>query len=306
MTSLSRESSELLKASAGRPNRRSLTLEENRRSLESASEQFGPVHEGVTVEDGMINEIPVKFFRPKTPGAKPVCIYAHGGGWVLGSTRTHQAWCSEIAALSDCFVVSVEYRRPPEYPFPQALEDYLAVVNAISQGHLAGVLPNQMILAGDSAGGNLAAAASLSLRDQLSVKLTILLLPVLDNRPELYASYTTFSDGFGLTADDMYWYFENYAGEDWKSISDYRLAPARETNLQGFPSTLILTAECDPLRDEAEAFGHRLIESGTKVCMHRIPGTFHPFILFIQDLEAAKSAARFVAKAVRSSVAHPI
>ena len=298
MNRLSKECRDLLTAAPARAPRRTLSIAENRKSLENIVALFGEPDPTVRRTEHWLDGVGVIRYTPPNSSARGVCIYAHGGGWVLGSTATHNTYCSRLAGISGCTVVSVDYRQPPEHPFPAAIDDVLTVIKAVHQGHIPDVDRSRIAVAGDSAGGNLAAAAAWRLRDesgnQAPIRLVVLVLPVLDNRPELYPSYRDFADGFSLTADDMTWYFEHYAGPDWQTRSEPDLVPMRSPDLVGFPTTLVLTAECDVLRDEGEAFARRLVEAGTVVTQARVPGTFHPYFLFADILAAARDSLEFV------------
>jgi acetyl esterase len=302
MTVLSPDSEQLLAAAPPRPSRRAFSVAENRASLEAQAERFGDRDPSVTVTDTVLGDVPVRVYVPDDEYPRGVCVYAHGGGWALGSLETHDAMCSRVAAQSGCAVVSVDFRQPPEHPFPAALEDVVAVVRAIEDQPLAGVECGRISVAGDSAGGNLAAATALALHDDPRLAHVLLLLPTVDNRPHHYPSYQAYAEGHGMTADDMVWYFEQYAGADWGERDDERLAPMRSGHLHDLPATTIITAECDTLRDEGEAFGRRLVEAGVPVTMRRFVGTFHPFFLFHDHLAAARDCQAFMASELRHAL----
>lgn len=302
MHRLSSECRKLLAAAPPRAPRRTLSIAENRRSLEDMLALFGEPDPTVRSSEVWLSGVRAIRYTPPNSSDRGVCIYAHGGGWVLGSTATHDAHCSRLAGISGCTVVSVDYRQPPEHPFPAALDDVLTVIAAVNRGDLLDVNRSRIAVAGDSAGGNLAAAAAWRLRDptgnQTPIRFVVLVLPVVDNRPELYPSYRDFADGFSLTADDMTWYFERYAGPDWQTRTEPDLAPLRSPDLAGFPATLVLTAECDVLRDEGETFARRLVEAGTVVTQARVLGTFHPYFLFADVLGSARDSLELVGTAL--------
>lgn len=298
---LSPESQQLLAAAPPRPRRRELTVEENRASLEAMVPRFGEPDPTVSVTDTVLGGVPVRVYLP-ADDPRGVSVYAHGGGWALGSLDTHHAMCSRVSAQSGTAVVSVDFRQPPEHPFPAALEDTVAVIRAIEQAPLAGVDCSRISVGGDSAGGNLAAAAALELRNDPQLVHTLLLLPTVDNRPNRYPSYEQFAEGHGMTADDMRWYFEQYAGPDWRERDDEGLAPLRSDALDRLPPTTVITAECDTLRDEGEAFARRLLEVGVPVTARRFLGAFHPFFLFHDDLAAARECQSFIADQLRHAL----
>ncbi|NND01425.1 MAG: alpha/beta hydrolase, partial [Acidimicrobiia bacterium] len=185
------------------------------------------------------------------------------------------AQARRLTNLSGCTLISVDYRLAPEHPFPAAYDDAMAVTRWIagSAEHI-GVKPGPFGLCGDSSGGNLAAAAALTARDEgLDLGAMSLIYPVLDNRPDRYPSYKAYGDGYFLTRKAMAWYLDQYIPEDFRT--DWRASPMRATNLSGLPPTMILTVEMDVLRDEAEDFAFRLRSYGVKVSLARYPGMFH-------------------------------
>lgn len=301
MSPLSSESLAFLQSAPVRQPRHLLSIEENRESLERLALIMGEPDPEVAIRKTFFDSIPVTVYTPPSGTVgRGVCVYSHGGGWVLGSVATHHVLCARLSVQSDCTVVSVDYRRPPENPFPAALEDVLKVIHEVRKGAISESDTSRIAIAGDSAGGNLSAAAALALRGVKEIKFVVLLMPVLDNRFDRYPSYEEFGEGFSLTAADMDWYFTHYAGEEWKDSNDPRLVPMRETDLRSFPRTLIMTAECDVLRDEGEEFAQRLIEAKVQVTAFRVPGTFHPFILFPNDLDSADDSISRIASEMNS------
>ena len=304
---LSDECAALLSAGPQRPERRTLTVEQNRAALEGLAPRFGSGHPDVGAEDSVLGGVPIRVYRPMAAQVDGgVCLYAHGGGWVLGSLDTHHAFCSHLAATSGSTVVSIGYRQPPEFPFPAAVDDVVSVARALAAEGLGGADATRMAIAGDSAGGNLAAAAALALRGEVALRLAVLLLPVLDNRLEQYDSYREFAAGPSLTRDDMTWYFEHYAGPSWRDQEHPLLVPMQARDLAGFPETLVVTAECDVLRDEGEAFAGRLRSGDVPVRLIRVPGTFHPYLLFLAELQVARDTVELVGHAVREALMRPI
>ena len=201
------------------------------------------------------HQIPVRIFLPgeKMEDDLPVFLFFHGGGWVTESIDNYERICARLASATDHIVVSVEYRLAPEYPFP----------------------------IGDSAGGNLAAAVSLMARDQgeFLPKRQILIYPAVNNdysEESPYLSVRRYGTEYLLTAGKMRDYINFYASAEEDKKSKY-LAPLMETDYSNQPDTLILTAECDPLRDEGEEYGRRLKEAGNKVEVHRIQDALHGF-----------------------------
>ena len=213
---------------------------------------------------------------------KKLLLFIHGGGWVTESIDNYERICARLASATDHIVVSVEYRLAPEYPFPIGFYDcYMAAKAMYTNQFILNTDPDKITLIGDSAGGNLAAAVSLMARDQgeFLPKRQILIYPAVNNdysEESPYLSVRRYGTEYLLTAGKMRDYINFYASAEEDKKSKY-LAPLMETDYSNQPDTLILTAECDPLRDEGEEYGRRLKEAGNKVEVHRIQDALHGF-----------------------------
>lgn len=213
---------------------------------------------------------------------KPLLIFLHGGGWVAGSLETHDPFCCLLAATADLLLLSINYRRAPEHPFPAALDDAVAAVRwaAAHTGELHAD-PHRLALGGDSAGGNLAAAAlnllAASLEDKTTPRLQaqLLLFPVTDHPSANHPSYTENATGYGLTAEAMRWYWHQYASA--ADPGDPRLSPLRAQSLPQLPPTLVFTAEYDVLRDEGRAYADKLRAAGVMTTHRHAPDMTHDF-----------------------------
>lgn len=287
-----------------RPPRHTVSLEENRAGHARAIAYMGDPEPLPVVRDlavpGPAGDVPVRLYRPSVDGTLPVLVYIHGGGWVLGSVETSDRPCRNLAALTGCAVVSVDYRRAPEHPFPAALDDCRAVVRHVAAEPSAyGIDPARIAVGGDSAGGNLAAVlAQEARRDGPPLCHQLLVYPVCDTDTGT-ASYREFASGFSMTAEDMRYYFDAYlAGHD---PSDPRVAPAREPDLSGLCSATVITGECDVLRDEGEAYARAMEAAGVSVRHRRFPGMFHPFWPLVGVLPAAREAQRYAAEGLRAA-----
>ncbi|GIF52034.1 acetyl esterase [Asanoa ferruginea] len=227
------------------------------------------------VEDLLVGDVPVRIYRPATGTVLSGTVFAHGGGWVLCDLDSHDPLCRSIANRARTVVVSVDYRRAPEARFPAAIDDVYAVLCWVAE-HAAdlGIDPARLAVAGDSAGGNLAAAAAIRARDTGGPALAaqLLLYPVLDGRMDT-DSYRRFGHGFGLEATSMAWYWDQYV-PDQADRSDPLAAPARADRLDGLPPAIIAAAECDPLCDEATAYAERLGNAWVRT----YPSGFHGFL----------------------------
>jgi acetyl esterase len=224
-------------------------------------------------------------------------VFFHGGGWVVCDLDTHDAVCRRLSLGADAVVVSVDYRLAPEHRFPAAPDDCLAATRwAVANAGTLGADPRRWYLAGDSAGGNLACAVSLRLRDEDGPRATgqLLVYPVTDHWTAGFDSYAEFAEGFGLTRNVMAWFWNHYLGEAPDAARAATLSPLavplRAADLRGLPPALVLTAECDVLRDEGEAYGARLREAGVAADIERCTGMHHGFFSWGGVLDGADRA----------------
>lgn len=307
VTPLSPEAIQVLEAAPDRPRRHTVTVAENREAFRRQIEVFGPGADVWKVEETRVpcrdGKVPVRIYRTE-PRHQPALVYAHGGGWALGDLDTHDALCRELAAGADCAVISVDYRQPPEYPFPYAVQDVVDALNSVvAMADELDIDPTRVAIGGDSAGGNLAAVAAQQSRHQLYPVHQLLIMPAVDTDTEGWPSYREFADGYSLTRNDMLWYFEQYFGGAEVHPADTALAPLRCPDLHGLAPATVITAECDPLRDEGEAYASRLAKAGVAVALRRFQGMFHPFILFGNKLSAAREAQAYAAAQLRLAFA---
>ncbi len=223
-------------------------------------------------------------------------IYFHGGGWVVGDLDDFDAFARLMARRSDCALLLVDYRLAPEHPFPAAVEDAIdATLWAVrSMKDLAGrSVP--LVVAGDSAGGNLAAVVAAELRAVAPIALQLLIYPVIDGDFDR-SSYHTFGAGLPLTRDDMIWFFHQYA--PFVSRSDPRLYPAARTDLSGLPRAHVVTAEFDVLRDEGESYAQSLDQAGVAVTTCRYDSLTHGFIRLHNLVDTVDAAVTDMASVI--------
>jgi acetyl esterase/lipase len=216
--------------------------------------------------------------RNNEPASRGLVIYLHGGGWVAGDLDTHDGVCRALAIHSGCKVIAVDYRRPPEHRFPAAVEDAVDVVTwARSRAARFGADRERLVLAGDSAGANLAAAATglLLSRGAAPIRLLALLCPILEMAP-LHPSRRTFAEGYFLDPAQMAQDLADYLGDPAEAVSPLA-SPLRLADLSGFPATCLHLAQYDPFRDEALAFAARLTDAGVLVQAKVHPGMIHYF-----------------------------
>jgi len=205
-------------------------------------------------------------------------VYYHGGGWVVGDLDTHEAPCRFLACQAGMAVLSIDYRLAPEHRFPAAVDDALAAFRwASNETSRFGVPPRAIAVAGDSAGGNLAAVVSLLATRDGGPKphAQLLVYPVTDLSKK-HPSYRLFSEGFFLAERDMDWYRAQYLPDESAAL-DPRASPLLAPDLHGLPPAIVLTAGFDVLRDEGEAYAKRLADAGVAVVHRRVPGQIHGF-----------------------------
>jgi len=277
-------------ASVGAPEYATLTPQEAREAHLQTLRQAGPPEEIHSVEDRSIpgpgEDLRLRIYRPAAEEHLPAFVYFHGGGWVVGTLDTADVALRAIANRSGCAVVSVDYRLAPENKFPKPLEDACAAVRwACEAGEEAGIDVTRVGVGGDSAGGNLAASAALSLRGTASLACQVLIYPVLDFSFDT-KSYKEFAEGYMLTRKSMQWYWDQYLA-DPKDGADVTASPLRADDLAGLPPSLVITAEFDPLRDEGETFAAKLQASRVDVRLSRYEGTIHGFFRMGAVIDAA-------------------
>jgi acetyl esterase len=214
--------------------------------------------------------------RPRdAPSELPILVYFHGGGFVLGSARSHEGVCRLLAHRARCVVVSVEYRLAPEHPFPAAVDDVVAAYQYIREhARSFGGRSDRVALGGDSAGGNLATVTALALRDANLPPplLQALIYPCTDMRRG-HPSHQHFATGFFLDRPKLDWFMASYFGDRHELLVDPRASPLLATRLDGLPPALVLTAGFDPLRDEAFEYVERLRDAAVPVehrCAERL------------------------------------
>jgi len=223
--------------------------------------------------------IPVRIFSNHVNSDFPVLLFFHGGGWVTGNIDSYNKVCINMARLTDCKVVSVDYRLAPENPFPAGLEDCYNAASAFITNDV--INDKEVILIGDSAGGNLAAALSLLAKErkEFTVNKQILIYPstyndYTDKSP--FKSVMENGTDYLLTSKRIRDYMDLYKSREEDVYSPY-FAPLLSNDLSMQPRTLIITAEYDPLRDEGEEYGRKLREAGNYVEIYRIKDALHGF-----------------------------
>jgi acetyl esterase len=223
-------------------------------------------------------------------GSIPTLIYYHGGGWVRGDLDTHDELCRYLTRELGCLTVAVDYRRAPEHPFPAAAEDaYTALRWVGKNAAVFGADPETIAVAGDSAGGNLAAVVALAARDQGGADLVhqVLLYPVTNHAFDT-DSYEEHAENPMLSRATMEWYWDHYMGRAFDGAHPYA-SPLRARDLSDLPPATVITAGQDPLRDEGKAYADRLRDASVETTYTDYEGMLHAFVSF-SALERASEA----------------
>jgi len=253
--------------------------------------------------------IPLRLYRPigaSDTAVLPVLLYYHGGGFVLGDLDTHDTLCRELANLSGCAVIAVDYRLAPEHRFPAAVQDCIAAARWVS-AHAAelGLDASRLAVGGDSAGGNLAAVVSIDARDtgNLPIAFQLLIYPVTDMNCTA-PSHAENAQGYFLTRDTMDYFIGHYLG-DPAHYGDWRASPLLHPDLSNLPAALVLTAGFDPLRDEGAAYAKRLTEAGNPASYVHFPRQIHGFVGMGKVIDEANSAVALCAAELRRALGPP-
>ena len=242
--------------------------------------------------EGPGGDLRLRIYRPAGQGPFPLLAFFHGSGFVLCSLDTHDGMCRHLCAGAGCVVVSVDYRLAPEHKYPAGLDDCVFATRWIAE-HAAELEgdADRLAVAGDSAGGNLAAAAALCIRDLAGPRLIgqLLIYPVTDYHTPGTPSYDENADGYGLTRDTMVWFWDHYLTDPSEAANPY-VSPLRAHDLANLPPALVVTAEYDPLRDEGEYYAEKLRAAGTPTITSRWDGMNHGFFFWVGRVDKAGEA----------------
>jgi len=251
---------------------------------------------------GPAGELPVRVYTPKDGTAPyPIVMFFHGGGFVIGDLDTHDQVCRSLANGANAMVVAVDYRLAPEHPYPAAPDDCWAATTWVAEhGAELGGDPTRMAVAGDSAGGNLAAVVAQQARDEGGppLKAQVLIYPATD-LSMMHDSITENGEGYLLTREGMEWFMGHYAPD----VDHVRCSPLAAVDLSGLPPALVITAEFDPLRDEGEAYAAHLREAGVPVVLSRYDGMIHGFFQLGFLMDAGTKAVDEAARALGTALA---
>jgi acetyl esterase len=288
-------------AAENRPSIFELGPEDGRKALDEA--QSGSVTEipvdieDLTIEGGPTGSVSMRILHPKGSGTAsvdlPTILYIHGAGWVLGDAQTHDRLIRQLCLGVEAVVVFPNYSRSPEAKYPTAIEEcYMVLKWVAAHGSENGIDPERMAVAGDSVGGNMAAAITLISKERGGppILLQLLFYPV-TNAAFDTESYHQFAQGYHLRRDGMMWFWDQYTTNPGER-NEITASPLRASveQLRGLPSALVITAEADVLRDEGEAYARKLREAGVRVTAARFQSTIHDFVML--NALASTAAAR--------------
>lgn len=248
-------------------------------------------------------KLPARLYHPQPGAILPLAMFFHGGGWVHGTLETHDRLAAALAKEAGCAVLSVAYRLAPEHPFPAAYEDALAAIHwARGMAAGLGIDAGRVALVGDSAGGNLAAAAAQSLAGDPAIRHQLLIYPALDASCSA-PSFGTQFPGF-LSSEQMRWYWDQYAPDrNGRALAnDRRASPMAGPISPDTPAATIIVAGNDPLHDEAVAYAEKLQAAGVQTALQSYPGAIHGFASLVGLVPLANEAVSAAAAALRAGL----
>ena len=295
------------KAAAGVPPFWELSPGDARAVVEANAAVIGAGPDVASVRDIVIpaqaGGIKARVYSP-TADAPGVIVYYHGGGWVVGSVDGWDASCRALAVASGCDVVSVDYRLAPEHVFPAAADDaFDALLWVAAGGHDGLAAGRPVVVAGDSAGGNLAAVCALRARDAggPALAMQLLVYPVTDCDLERRSYREYDGDEFIVNRRDMVWYWDHYAPDPATRVNPHA-SPLRARDLSGLPPAYVITAEHDPLREEGFEYANRLRAARVPVEHRHFGSQIHAFFMFVNVLDDADKAVADAGAAIRAAV----
>jgi len=294
-------------AAAGGPGLNELPLDEARKVPYQMIDLGGPEEPVAQVETRVIPgpvQIPVRVYRPSLATDLPALMFFHGGGFVICNLDTHDRACRGLANASGCVVVSVDYRLAPEHKFPAAAEDAYSATRYVAE-HASefGIDASRIAVGGDSAGGNLATVVAMMARDRgaPALKFQLLIYPVTDFTEHVTQSERDYGHGHFLDEELMDWFADQY----FATTADRHLpygSPSKASDLKGLPPAMVITGECDPLRDQGEAYADKMRSAGVSVVLKRYEGMIHPFVSLAGIVDAGRDAIKDSAAAVRQAL----
>lgn len=262
--------------------------------------------EDINIFDDLTGEIAIKLVKPQynINEKLPLIVYCHGGGWVIGDFKAYESMIKTLANCTNSAIAFVEYPRSPEFPYPHAINHIYTALNYLhDNGSDYNLDTEKIAIAGDSVGGNMAAVTALRAKKDNGVKICfqLLLYPVVDAEMKT-ESYKEFKNGPWLSKKAMEWFWDCYE-PDKNLRKEAYLSPLKSEldDLKNLPSTLVITAENDVLRDEGEDYARKLIEAGVEAACVRVNNTFHDFIMLngLRESKAVQAAYKLICESLK-------
>jgi acetyl esterase len=276
-------------------------------ALQGDGEDVASVRE--ILVDGSAGQLPARVYHPRPGEELPVVVYFHGGGWVIGNLDVVDKPVRTLANAAGCVVVTVQYRISPETKFPGPAEDCYAATAWVA-GHAAelGGDASRLAVAGDSAGGNLAAAVALMARDRgtPAIAFQLLIYPTLAPAQDSeFGSYRSNGEGYMTTAASMRWFYQHYLADAAGERDNPYAFPLRAKDLRGLPPAHVVTAEHDPLHDEGLAYASALAAAGVTTTTADYEGVIHGFFWMPARIAKGKTVAADLAEVLRQRLGQP-
>jgi len=246
--------------------------------------------------------VPIRIYRPDSEGPLPILFYFHGGCWVFCSLDSHDNICRSLAVDSGCVVISVGYRLAPEYKYPTGIDDaYQAVKWCLENANSFSGDPHRVAVAGDSAGGNIAAVTALRARErnEFEIHFQALIYPITDISTFENQSYHLYEKGYFFTKEDMLWTSGLYIENDSQRV-DPDVSPLLSHQLEGLPPVFMVLAELDVLKDEGLAYAEKLIDNGVEVNCRLYRGMTHAFVAMAGAVDLGAKALADCSAALKS------
>jgi acetyl esterase len=290
-------------AKAGLPQVWEAPLDVIRRNTQTRPALAGPAEPILEIENkfipGPTADLPIRIYRPTNNPTAPAIVYFHGGGWVLNFLDIYDASLTTLANRTGATVISVNYQKAPEHPFPIPFDDCYATLEwVLANSEVLRINRQSVAVAGDSAGGNLASAVALKARDQkIELAYQLLIYPCNERNFET-PSYIKNATGYGLSTQAMQWFWDQYLQGDSHDQNPYAI-PARADSLKDVAAAIIVTAEYDPLLSDSEQYVELLKASGVDVRYREFKGMIHGFFSNLAVTPTAMDAITFVAGEIK-------
>lgn len=286
-------------AKAGLPQVWEAPLDVIRRNTQTRPALAGPAESILEIENrfipGPTADLPIRIYRPTENPSAPAIVYFHGGGWVLNFLDIYDASLTALANRTGATIISVNYQKAPEHPFPTPFDDcYSTLQWVLDNAQLLKINPLELGVAGDSAGANLAAAVALKARDKkIPLAYQLLIYPCNDRNFET-RSYIDCATGYGLSTQAMQWFWNQYLQSEEHNQNPYAI-PARASSFKGVAPAIILTAQYDPLLSDGEQYSQLLSNDDVNVIYREFEGMIHGFFTNLAVTPMALEAIDFVA-----------